>query len=153
MKRVLVRALLLGVMVFAQITPSFAQTKEGGSSGARFDGKWQTTLTCPEKGRTKGYVWEVPSLVKDSNFRGEHGTAGQPGYLLIVGKIAKNGTAKLSATGIVASRDYATGVFTGKGDDYSYDIKAQFEDAHGTGTKGKGLGIEGRTCTYEFVKQ
>jgi hypothetical protein len=40
-----------------------------------------------------------------------------------------------------------------KGDNYSYDIKAQFEDTKGTGTRNEGAGILGRSCTFEFVKQ
>jgi hypothetical protein len=122
-------------------------------AGERFDGKWLTTMTCPAKGKTEGYTWRLPSVVSGGNFRGEHGTAGEPGYLLIEGLIADGGAAKLSATGIVADRKYARGVFAHKGEDYSYDIKAQFKETEGSGTKSEGLGIVGRTCTFEFVKQ
>jgi hypothetical protein len=122
-------------------------------AGERFDGNWLTTLTCPAKGNTEGYTWKIPSVIQNGNFRGEHGTAGQPGYLLIAGPIADNGTAKLSANGIVASRKYARGVFAHQGEDYSYDIKAQFKETVGTGTKSEGLGIVGRACTLDFVKQ
>jgi hypothetical protein len=122
-------------------------------AGERFDGKWLTTLTCPEKGKTEGYTWKFPSLVTAGNLRGEHGSAGEPGYLLIEGKIADDGAAKLSASGIVTSRKYARGVFTSEGSDYSYKIKAQFQDKQGTGTRDQGLGIVGRPCTFDFVKQ
>ena len=133
-------ALLIGSMAFAQSSP-------------RFDGKWLTKLACPAKGSTEGYTWQFASVVQSSNFRGEHGTAGEPGYLLIEGKIAEDGSAKLSATGIVASRTYARGVFAHKGEDYSYNIKAKFQDKEGTGTRDAGLGIVGRPCTFDFVKQ
>jgi hypothetical protein len=123
------------------------------TSGDRFDGDWQTKLSCPAKGSTEGYTWQFPSVVKDGNLRGEHGTAGEPGYLLIEGKIGEDGRAKLSATGIVASRKYARGVFAHKGEDYGYDIKAQFKDTEGTGVRNAGLGIVGRACTFDFVKQ
>jgi hypothetical protein len=119
----------------------------------RFDGNWLTTLTCPAKGSTEGYTWKLPSVVSKSNFRGEHGTVGEPGYLLLEGKIAENGSAKLSGNGIVASRKYARGVFAHKGEEYSYDVKAQFKETEGTGTKSEGLGIVGRACTFDFVKQ
>ncbi len=122
-------------------------------SGEHFDGNWLTTLTCPPKGKTEGYTWQFPSVVKDGNLRGEHGTAGEPGYLLIEGKIADDGTAKLSASGIVKSREYARGVFTTQGSDYSYNIKAQFKETKGTGTRDEGLGVVGRPCTFDFVKQ
>jgi hypothetical protein len=119
----------------------------------RFDGKWLATVTCPAKGMTLGYKIEVPSVIKDGNFRGERGAAGEPGYLLIEGKIADNGSAKLAATGKVSSREYGTGVFTTQGSDYSYNIKAQFQETHGSGERDKGLGVVGRACPVDFVKQ
>ncbi len=122
-------------------------------AGEHFDGKWMTTLTCPAKGNTEGYTWRIPSVIENGNFRGEHGTAGEPGYLLIGGTIKEDGTAKLSANGIVASREYARGVFAHKGEDYSYDIKAQFKDTTGKGARDQGLGIVGRPCTFDFAKQ
>jgi hypothetical protein len=122
-------------------------------AGERFDGNWLTTLTCPAKGNTEGYTWKLPSAIKDGNFRAEHGTAGQPGYLLIEGPIKDDGSAKLAASGIVASRQYARGVFAAKGEDYSYNVKAQFKEAEGTGKRDEGLGIVGRPCTFDFVKQ
>jgi hypothetical protein len=123
------------------------------TAGERFDGNWMTTLTCPAKGDTEGYKIQLPSVIKDNNFRGEHGTAGEPGYLLIEGKISDSGGAKLSANGIVSSRKYARGVLAHEGADYSYNIKAKFQDTQGTGTRDTGLGIIGRPCTFDFVKQ
>ncbi len=123
------------------------------SAVERFDGNWTTKLTCPAEGSTEGYTWQIPSVIQSSSFRGERGTAGEPGYLLIEGKIKENGSAKLSANGIVASRKYARGVFARKGEDYSYNIKAQFQETEGTGTRDEGLGIVGRPCTFEFTKQ
>jgi hypothetical protein len=122
-------------------------------AGERFDGKWLTRMSCPAKGNTEGYTWQFPSTITDSNFRGEHGTAGEPGYLLVEGKIKEDGTAKLSASGVVASRKYARGVFTGKGDEYSYDVKATFKETEGSGVRDQGLGIVGRPCTFDFQKQ
>ncbi|MGO9319102.1 MAG: hypothetical protein ACLPXT_09470 [Terracidiphilus sp.] len=122
-------------------------------AGDRFDGKWLTTLTCPPKGNTEGYTWKIPSEVTAGNFHGERGTADQPGYLVITGPIKDDGSAKLSAKGIVVSRKYARGVFAHGGEEYSYNIKAQFKDAEGAGTRDEGLGIVGRPCTFEFVKQ
>ena len=98
-------------------------------------GIWQTTLTCPAKGDTDGYTWKFPSVIQDGNLRGEHGTAGEPGYLLIEGKIGEDGNVKVSATGIVASRQYARGVFAAKGESYSYDVKAHFTETEGSGMR------------------
>ena len=122
-------------------------------AGQNFDGKWLTTLTCRAKGNTEGYTWIFPSVITNGNFHGERGTADQPGYLLIECTIKNDGSAKLSANGLVSSRKYARGVFAHQGEDYSYNIKAQFTETEGTGSKSAGLGIVGRTCTFEFVKQ
>ena len=122
-------------------------------AGEHFDGKWLTTLTCPAKGNTEGYTWKIPSVIQNGNFKGEHGTAGQPGYLLIEGPIAEDGSAKLSANGIVASRKYARGVFAHEGENYSYNIKAKFKETEGSGARDEGLGIVARPCTFDFVKQ
>jgi hypothetical protein len=53
----------------------------------------------------------------------------------------------------VNSRKYARGVFTTQGSEYSYTVKAQIKDTEGTGTRDEGLGIVGRPCTFDFVKQ
>jgi hypothetical protein len=149
-----VAAALVWSIAFAQSTSSPSQTKGADSqTSPRFDGNWSTKLTCPDKGNTEGYTWQFASVIRNSNLHGEHGTAGEPGYLLIEGRIAEDGTAKLSATGIVASRKYARGVLAHKGEEYNYDIKAEFQDTQGTGTRSTGLGIVGRPCTFDFVKQ
>ena len=122
-------------------------------AGEHFDGNWLTTLTCPAKGSTEGYTWKIPSVIQNGNFKGEHGTAGHPGYLLIEGPIAEDGSAKLSANGIVYSRTYARGVFAHEGENYSYNIKAKFKETEGSGARDEGLGIVGRPCTFDFVKQ
>ena len=132
---------------------AFAQTEGGSSSPARFDGKWLTKLTCPPKGNTEGYTLQFDSVIENSNYRGERGTAGEGGYLLVEGKIAKDGSAKLEANGIVASRKYARGPLAHKGEEYSYKVKAQFQDTEGTGTRDEGLGIVGRACKFDIVKQ
>jgi len=121
-------------------------------AGEHFDGKWLTTLTCPPKGNTEGYTWKIPSVIQSGNFKAERGTAGEPGYLLIEGAVNEDGSAKLSANGVVVSREYARGVFAHKGEEYSYDVKAQFKETTGTGVRAQGLGIVGRPCTFDFVK-
>ena len=119
----------------------------------RFDGNWLTKLTCPSKGNTEGYTWQFVSVIQSGSLHGEHGTAGQPGYIAIDGPITGDGSAKLTANGIVVSRDYARGAFAHEGESYSYEIKAQFKETTGTGARNQGLGIVGRPCTFEFTKQ
>jgi len=118
-----------------------------------FDGTWNTKYTCPEKGNTKGFTFVFPTVIQKGNLRGERGTAGEPGYFLIEGKVSDDGSVKLSASGIVANREYARGIFTGKGSEYTFSGKAQFKDATGTGLRNEGMGIVGRPCTFEFTKQ
>jgi hypothetical protein len=122
------------------------------AAGGKFDGNWITHLACEAHGQTEAYKWEFPSEIKDSNFHGVHGEPGGPGYLVIEGKIADDGSAKLEAKGTV-SHNNAHGVFAMKGNNYSYNIKAQFEETKGTGTRDEGAGILGRPCAFEFVKQ
>jgi hypothetical protein len=122
-------------------------------AGERFDGTWKTTLTCPAKGDTDGYTWVFASAIKDGSLHGERGTVGEPGYLLIEGKVAEDGNAKIAANGIVYSRQYARGAFAAKGESYSYNVKARFTESEGSGVRDQGLGIIGRPCTFEFVKE
>jgi len=121
-------------------------------AGGRFDGNWTTHLACEAHGQMEGYKWEFPSEIKDNNFHGVHGEPGGPGYLVIEGKIADDGSAKLSAKGTV-SHSQAHGIFAMKGNNYSYTIKAEFTDTKGTGTRNEGAGVLGRPCSFEFTKQ
>ncbi len=119
----------------------------------RFDGTWHTTVTCPPKGNTDGFTWNFDSVITSSNLRGVRGTEGQPGSFVLEGKLKDDGSAKLSGSGIIYSRKYARGVFAHKGEEYTWDVKAQFKDTDGTGTRNEGLGIVGRPCTFVFEKQ
>ena len=122
------------------------------TAGTRYDGDWTTHMACEAHGETPAYKFEFPSTIKDGVFHGQHGEEGGPGYLVIDGKIADDGSAKLEAKGHV-SQNHAHGVFAMKGNNYSYNIKAHFEENKGTGTRDEGAGILGRPCTFEFVKQ
>ena len=118
-----------------------------------FDGTWHTKVTCPPKGNTEGFTWKFDSVVQNGNLRGVHGTEGQPASFVLEGKIADDGSAKLTGTGIINSREYARGVFVHKGEQYTWDVKAQFKDTDGTGLRNEGLGIVGRPCTFAFTRQ
>jgi hypothetical protein len=121
-------------------------------AGGKYDGNWTTYLSCEAHGQTEAYKGKFPSEIKDGKFHGQHGEPGGPGYLVIDGNIADDGSAKLSANGTV-TKNNAHGIFAMKGNNYSYDIKAQFTETKGTGTRTEGAGILGRPCTFEFVKQ
>jgi hypothetical protein len=124
----------------------------GPAAGGRFDGNWTTSLACEAHEETPAYKWDFPSVIKDGVFHGQHGEQGGPGYLVIDGPIAADGSAKLSANGTV-QHTHAHGVFALKGNNYSYTIKAQFTEIKGAGTRDEGAGILGRPCTFEFTKQ
>jgi hypothetical protein len=109
-------------------------------------------MACEAHGQMPAYKWDFPSVIKDGNFHGQHGEEGGPGYLVIDGPIGGDGNAKLHAKGTV-KESKASGVFAIKGNNYDYNIQAQFADAKGTGTRDKGIGILGRPCTFEFTKQ
>lgn len=122
------------------------------ATGGRFDGNWTTHLACEAHGETPAYKWEFPAVIKGGALHAQHGEQGGPGYLVIDGPIAPDGSAKLKAKGTVTN-SHAHGVFAMKGNNYDYDIKAQFTDTKGTGTRDEGVGILGRPCTFELDKQ
>jgi hypothetical protein len=123
------------------------------AAGSRYDGNWLTKLACEAHGQNPGYKWEFPATITDGNFHAQHGEPDGPGYLLIEGKIGDDGNSKLSAKGKVVTRQNAHGVFAMKGDNYSYNIKAHFDETKGSGTRDEGAGILGRPCTFDFEKQ
>jgi hypothetical protein len=140
-KPILTAIRLLAILAWL-ILPSLAL------AGDSFDGKWLTTVSCEASRGALGYSFRFVSEVKDGNFRGLHGTEGEPSSLLIEGKIDAVGAAKLYATGRTGSKEYVPGRDTPRGTEYSYNI-----DAHFKGTKGTGTRVEGRPCSFQFEKQ
>jgi len=117
-------------------------------AGESFDGKWLTTVSCEGARDALGYSFRFVSDVKDGNFRGLHGTEGQPSSLLIEGKIDADGAAKFYATGRTGSKEYVPGRDTPRGTEYGYNIDAHFKGGKGTGTR-----VEARPCSFTFEKQ
>lgn len=113
----------------------------------RFDGTWQTTVSCAGARDALGYSFRFTSTVKDGVLHGLHGTAGQASSLQIDGDIDANGTGKLYAKGFTGSKEYVPGRDTPRGTQYDYNIDARFGTSTGTGTR-----VEGRPCSYQFVK-
>ncbi len=135
-------AIRLSVILALLILPSLTL------AGDSFDGKWLTTVSCEASRGALGYSFRFVSEVKDGNFRGLHGTEGEPSSLLIEGKIDAEGAAKLYATGRTGSKEYVPGRDTPRGTEYSYNIEAHFK-----GTKGTGTRVEGRPCSFQFERQ
>ena len=131
----------------------FALAAGSQNAAGRFDGVWNTTVTCDAKGNSLGYTWHFTSTIANDMLHGERGDAGQPGYLALDGKINQDGSAKLTASGVVASTQYTHGPLVRSGEDYSYDVKTHFTDTDGKGERSTGLGIYGRPCHYVFDRQ
>jgi hypothetical protein len=129
----------------AMLLPSASMATQGASE--RFDGKWDTTLNCTPFQDAQGFTWHFVSAVKDGHLVGRFGTEGQPASLRIEGQIADDGTGILHATGRTGMPQYATGNLQ-RGSNIVYDIRAEFREGRGKGTR-----LEGRPCTYEFARQ
>ena len=119
----------------------------GGAAGdGRFDGVWDTTVSCENTAGAMGYSFKFSSTVKDGLLHGGKGTQGKPGWLQIDGPIAPDGAAKLYADGLVGASEAAVGHLPA-GSQYGYHIEAQFSGESGTGKR-----VEGRPCSVTFVR-
>ena len=112
----------------------------------RYDGTWDTTLSCGNAAGAVGYSFRFPATIKDSILHAEKGTKGQPGWLQIDGKIQPDGTARFYADGLVGASEAAVG-HRPAGTEYGYHIDAKFNDQQGTGKR-----VEGRPCEVTFAK-
>lgn len=117
-----------------------------GQDAKRFDGIWDTVLSCPNDAGAMGYAFRFASVVKDGSLHGDKGTKGQPGWLEINGRIAPDGVSHLLANGLVGASEYAVGKRPA-GTEYAYKIDAMFGEGDG-----KGKRVEGRPCEVTFVR-
>jgi len=127
------------------LLPSASMANEGAN--ARFDGKWDTSLNCTPFQDAQGFTWRFMSEVKNGHLVGHFSTDGQPASIRIEGQLADDGTGTLHATGRTGMPQYANGS-PQRGSNIVYDIRAEFHEGHGNGTR-----LEGRPCTYEFERQ
>jgi hypothetical protein len=126
---------------------AFSNAVRGSDEAGRFDGTWDTTVSCINAAGALGYSYQFPSIVKDGVLHGEKGSEGKPGWLRLDGKIEPDGTAKLYAKGRVGAKEYAVG-HRPAGSDYGYHIMGKFSDQEGSGKR-----VEGRPCEVTFVKK
>jgi hypothetical protein len=136
---------LIGILA-AALSVSFSP--RALANGQRFDGDWQTTVSCASARDALGYSFRFISTVKGGVLHGLHGTQGDASSLQIDGRIGDDGVANLYAVGHTGSKEFVPGRDTPRGTEYSYSIDAHFNASAGTGTR-----IEGRPCTYSFEKQ
>jgi hypothetical protein len=136
-----VRRSSLMIAILAAIALSSAAADD-----QKFDGNWDTVLSCENAAGALGYSYKFPSSVKDGTLHGEKGKKGKPGFLQLDGKILPDGTAKFYADGLVGAAEAAVGRRP-KGTEYGYHIEATF-----TGDSGSGKRVEGRPCSVTFAK-
>lgn len=112
-----------------------------------FDGTWETTVSCENTSGALGYSYRFDSTVKDDVLHGEKGDKGKPGWFQLDGKIARDGSARFYADGLVGASEAAMG-HRPAGTRYNYHVQANF-----SGDSGSGKRVEGRPCTIEFKKR
>jgi hypothetical protein len=113
----------------------------------RFDGVWDTVLSCTNSNGASGYSFEFDSIVKSGALHGEKGVKDQPGWLQLDGNISPDGSANLYVKGRVGAAAFAVGQRPA-GTEYGYHIDAKLSNASGTGRR-----VEGRPCTVVFTKR
>jgi hypothetical protein len=120
---------------------------QAAESVKRFDGEWDTILSCPNSNGALGYSFEFPSLIKEGVLHGEKGVKGQAGWLQLDGPISSDGTGSLYASGLVGAAEMAVG-HRPPGTQYGYHVDVRFAE-----NSGKGQRVEGRPCTVTFAKK
>jgi len=119
----------------------------GADNENRFDGTWETILSCENTQGALGYSYKFSSVVKNGALHAEKGTKGKPGWLELDGKILPDGTAKIYADGLVGASEAAVG-HRPSGTEYGYHIEAKFTEDAGDGKR-----VEGRPCSVTFAKK
>jgi hypothetical protein len=118
-----------------------------GPITTRFDGVWQTTLSCTNANGALGYSFRFPSTVKNGVLHGEKGTAHEAGWLQIDGSLRPDGVADLYVEGLVGAAPFAVGQRPA-GTPYGYHVDARFSLDHAEGHR-----VEGRPCTVVWTRE
>lgn len=117
------------------------------STRGSYDGEWDVVIACTPVGKVESYSYSLAGVVNDGVFHAELGTAGNPGRLVIDGRIGLDGKATLVAKGLTGSPK-ATLNNQKSGSPYGYTISAKFEEYSGTGKRN-----ENRPCDVTFAKR
>src|ERR1700743_739491 len=128
------------------IAASLVGVAQAQTLSERFDGMWDTTLTCPNNNDAQGFSFQFESQVISGKLHGQKGTKDQPGWLSIDGPISPDGKADLYVNGIVGAAPFAVGQRPA-GTQYGYHVSATFNAQSGNGHR-----VEGRPCVVDFVK-
>ena len=138
-------AFVLVLSAFSSIS-AHADEKTGPIT-TRFDGVWQTTLSCTNANGALGYSFRFPSTVKNGVLHGEKGTAHEAGWLQIDGSLRPDGVADLYVEGLVGAAPFAVGQRPA-GTPYGYHVDARFSLDHAEGHR-----VEGRPCTVVWTRE
>ncbi len=133
-------AVIAGFVLCTAVAPS-AQAET-----TPFDGAWSATVMCPAVADATGYTLRFPARVSEGQFKGENATAGSAGYLLLVGRIQRDGSALLTADGLVGNPRTAIGQLPTL-TPYHYTATVRFAGSAGTGQR-----TSTRPCRLDFVR-
>ena len=140
-------ALVLVLSAFSSIS-AHADEKTGTMMPTtRFDGLWQTTLSCTNANGALGYSFRFPSTVKNGVLHGEKGRAREAGWLQIDGSLRPDGVGDLYVEGLVGAAPFAVGQRPA-GTPYGYHVDARFSLDHAEGHR-----VEGRPCTVVWTRE
>ena len=118
------------------------------SLASSFDGKWDVVVNCPaEPDGAKAFTLRYKAEIKNGVLQGQYGTKDQPGSQSIDGLIEPDGTAMLTASGLVGNPEVAY-KHKRESHPYNYKVSARFEGNKGTGSRQKD-----RSCTFSFARK
>ena len=142
------RAVLVLVLSSFSSISGQANEKPGTTTPTtRFDGLWQTTLSCANADGALGYSFRFQSIVKNGLLHGEKGTAHEAGWLQIDGSLRSDGVADLYVEGLVGAAPFAVGQRPA-GTPYGYHVEARFSPDRAEGHR-----LEGRPCTVLWTRE
>ncbi len=143
------RNIVQGVLMVAAMVGSYGSivAARAAETSRRFDGAWDTILSCVNSNGALGYSFEFVSTVKGGVLHGEKGEPGKAGWLTLDGSILDDGSANLYVKGLVGAAPYAVGQRPA-GSAYGYHLDSKF-----TGSSGQGTRVEGRPCNATFAKR
>ena len=141
---------VVGLLLVLWSASASSATPDAG----RFDGRWGVILVCPRApDGALPWTFEFTADVKEAILHGEHGLAGQPGWLSLDGRIQPDGTANLEARGLTGNPQYNVNQTVG-GVPYQHDVTAHFDASRATGNwRAFQSNAQVRTCDFTFRRQ
>jgi hypothetical protein len=140
-------AIVLALTVLSSVSGHADDKTSSATSATRFDGLWQTTLSCTNSNGALGFSFRFSSTVKNGVLHGEKGTPREAGWLQIDGPLHADGTADLYVEGLVGAAPFAVGQRPA-GTPYGYHVDAKF-----TAGRAEGHRVEGRPCTVAWTRE